>query len=83
MVKPATLSDVLRITVIIGWGHGRSNDKKGITKMIETIILDIQQVGEMKGNEIRLLLMISIMIPIQLCFLPIHSPGICMPGPNE
>ena len=41
------------------------------------------QVGEMKGIEIRLLFMGRIMIPIRLCFLPIHSSGICMLGPNE
>ena len=38
------------------------------------------QVGEM---EIRLFLMGRIMIPMQLCSLPIHSPGICMLGTNE
>ena len=42
-----------------------------------------KQLGEMKGNEIRLFLMSRIMIPIQLCSLPIHSPGICMLGPIE
>ena len=41
------------------------------------------QDGEMKGNEIRLFLMIRIMIPIRLCSLPIHSAGICMLGAIE
>ena len=49
-----------------------------------TLILRVvpNQVGEMKGHEIWLPLMSSISIPIRLCSLPIHSPGICMPGPN-
>ena len=32
--------------------------------------------GQMKGQEIRLFLMSRIMIPIWLCSLPIHSPGL-------
>ena len=42
-----------------------------------------KQVGEMKRNEIQPFLMSRIMIPIRLCSLPIHSPGICMLGPIE
>ena len=38
----------------------------------------LKQVGEMKGNEIRLFLVRRIRIPIQLCSLHIHSPGICI-----
>ena len=39
------------------------------------------QVGEMKGKETRLFIMSRIRIPIWLCSLPIHSPGICMLDP--
>ena len=35
-----------------------------------------KQLGEMKGNEIRLFLMSRIMIPIRLSSLHIHSPAI-------
>ena len=41
------------------------------------------QVGEMKGKDTRLFIMSRIRIPIRLCFLPIHSPSICMLGPIE
>ena len=37
----------------------------------------LSTVREMKGKEIRLFIMSRIMIPIRLCSLPIHSPGIC------
>ena len=40
-----------------------------------------EQVGEMTGNEIRPFLKSRIRIPIRLCSLPIHSPGICMLRP--
>ena len=43
----------------------------------------VYQVRKMKGIEIRLFLIGRIMIPIRLCSLPIHSPGICLLGPNE
>ena len=39
------------------------------------------QVGDMTGNEIRPFLRSRIMIPIRLCSLAIHSPGICMLRP--
>ena len=35
----------------------------------------------MTGNEIQPFLKSRIRIPIQLCSLPIHSPGICMLRP--
>ena len=41
------------------------------------------QVGEMKTNKIRPYSISQIMMPIRLSSLPIHSPGICMLGPNE
>ena len=40
-----------------------------------------EQVGEMTGNEIWPFLKSRIMIPIRLCSLAIHSPGICMLRP--
>ena len=41
----------------------------------------LHQVGEMMGNEIRPFLKSRIRIPIRLCYLAIHSPGICMLRP--
>ena len=42
-----------------------------------------KQVGEIKTNKIWLHLISRIMIPNRLSSLPIHSPGICLLGPNE
>ena len=55
--------------------------RRGASSLVEYSFTN--KVGEMTGNEIRPFLKSRIMIPLRLCSLLIHSPGICMPGPIE
>ena len=58
-------------------------DISSLLPILKWFRLIAYQVGEMTGNEIRPFLKSRIMIPIRLCSLLIHSPGICMLGPIE